>query len=75
MTTPAVHVERVVPLVDSNERARQLQILDARIILGPMPRATASPFWFLRRAFTRTRSPTGTPSVGTLNGETIKSAG
>ncbi len=36
MTTTAVYAGRVVSLVDSNERARQLQILDARIILGPL---------------------------------------
>ncbi len=37
MTLTTIHAGRVVPLVDSNERARQLQILDARIILGPLP--------------------------------------
>jgi len=37
MALTIIHAGRVVPLVDSNERARQLQILDARIILGPIP--------------------------------------
>jgi len=37
MTLTTVHAGRIVPLVDSNERARQLQILDAQIILGPIP--------------------------------------
>src|SRR5512136_2443516 len=37
MTLTTIHAGRVVPLVDPNERAGQLQILDARIILGPMP--------------------------------------
>ena len=37
MTLTTIHAGRVVPLVDSNERARQLQILDAQIILGPIP--------------------------------------
>jgi hypothetical protein len=36
MTLTTIHAGRVVPLVDSNEHARQLQILDARIILGPL---------------------------------------
>jgi hypothetical protein len=37
MTVMTIHAGRAVPLVDSNERARQLQVLDARILLGPLP--------------------------------------
>jgi hypothetical protein len=37
MTLTTIHAGRVVPLVDSNKRARQLQVLDARIVLGPLP--------------------------------------